>query len=159
MEKSFAKSNIDTILFTEYVKNDMLTIQIYVDDIIFYSINGLLCKKFEICMKDEFEMSIMDELNYFLRLQSKQRSDGIFLNQAMYIKELMNKFRLDNAKTSKTPMAKLDKNKNGKNIDIKLYRSMIESLLYLTASRPNICLVYVYVLDFNFVPKSRISVQ
>lgn len=65
MEKSFAKSNIDTILVTKYVKNDMLTIQIYVDDIIFYSINGLLCKKFENCMKDEFEMSMMGELIIF----------------------------------------------------------------------------------------------
>ena len=110
-------------------------------------------------MKDEFEMSMMGELNYFLGLQIKQRSDEIFINQAKYTKELIKKFELEGAKTSKTPMAtttKLDKDKQGINVDINLYRSMIGSLLYLTASRPDICLVFVYVLDFNLVLKSLI---
>ena len=50
-------------------------------------------------------MSIMGELNYFLGLQVKQRDDGIFINQAKYIRELTKKFSLENAKISKTPMA------------------------------------------------------
>lgn len=68
-------------------------------------------------MKDEFKMSMIGELKYFIGLQIKQRSDEIFLNQAKYTKELIKKFRLENAKTSKIPMAsttKLDKNENGK---------------------------------------------
>jgi len=65
----------------------------YVDDIIFRSTNKKLCKDFELCIKEEFEMSMMGELNYFLVLQIKQRSDGIFVNQAKYTKELIKKFR------------------------------------------------------------------
>ena len=68
-------------------------------------------------MKEEFKMSMMGELNYFLRLQIKQRSDGIFINQAKYTKELIKKFGLEGAKTSKILMAtttKLDKDEQGK---------------------------------------------
>ena len=92
-------------------------------------------------MKNKFEMSMMGELNYFLVLQIKQRSNGIFINQAKYTRELIKKFGLEGAKTSKTPMAtttKFDKDEQGINVDIKLYRSMIGSLLYLTVSRPHI---------------------
>ena len=66
----------------------------------------------------------MRELNYFLGLQIKQKSDGIFVNQAKYIRELIKKFGLKDAKISKTPMAittKLEKDEQGKNIDVKLY--------------------------------------
>ena len=122
-------------MFTKHVENDILIVQIYVDDIIFGSTNETLCQAFESCMKDEFEMSMMGELNYFLGLQIKQRKDGIFINQAKYTKELIKRFGLEGASTSKTPMAtttKLDKDEQGKSVDIKLYRSMIGSLLYLS---------------------------
>ena len=68
-------------------------------------------------MQNEFEMSIMGELNYFLGLQIKQRSDGIFISQVKYTKELIKKFGLEGTKTSKTPMAtttKLDKDEQGR---------------------------------------------
>ena len=98
-------------------------------------------------MKNEFEMSMMGELNYFLGLQIKQKSDRIFINQAKYTRELIKRFGLKDAKLSKIPMAtaiKLDKDKQGINVDIKLYRSIISSLLYLTASRRILYLVCVY---------------
>ena len=65
------KGKIDTTLFTKHVDSDILIMQIYVDDIIFRSTNEMLCKDFESCMKKEFEMSIIGELNYFLGLQIK----------------------------------------------------------------------------------------
>ena len=71
-------------MFTKHVKNDILIIQIYMNDIIFGSTNKVSYKEFENCMKDEFEMSMIGELKYFIGLQIKQSSDGIFLNQAKY---------------------------------------------------------------------------
>ena len=74
--------------------------------------------EFESCIKNEFEMSIMGELNYFLGLQIKQRSDGIFINQAKHTRELIKRFGLEDVKLSKTPMAattKLDKDEQGIN--------------------------------------------
>jgi len=76
------KGKVDTTLFTNHVDNDILIVQIYVDDIIFGSTNKKLRKDFVSCMKKEFKMSMMGELNYFLRLQIKQKSDEIFINQA-----------------------------------------------------------------------------
>ena len=69
------------------------------------------------------------------------RNDEIFINQAKYTRELIKRFRLEDAKLSKIPMGtitKLDKDEQGINVDIKLYRSMIGCLLYLTASRLDI---------------------
>ena len=101
-------------------------------------------------------MSMMGELNYFIGLQIKQKSDGIFINQAKYKKELIRKFELEDTKISKTPMAtttKLDKDEQGKNVDIKLYKSMIGCLLYLTASRPNIMFSVCLCARFQSCPK------
>ena len=72
---------------------DILIVQIYFDEIIFGSTNEILCKEFESCMQNEFEMSMMGELNYFLGLQIKQRSDEIFISQVKCTKELIKKFR------------------------------------------------------------------
>jgi len=58
-------------LFTKHVDSDILIVQIYVDDIIFGSTNEKFCKDFESCMKNEFEMFMLGELNYFLELQIK----------------------------------------------------------------------------------------
>ena len=116
----------------------------------------MLYKNFESCMKKEFEISMMGELIYFLELQIKQRSDGIFINQAKYTRELIMKFGLEDVKISKTPMAittKLDKDEQGKNVDIKLYRSIIGSLLYLTASRPDIMFSVCLCTRFQSCPK------
>jgi len=108
------------------------------------------------CMKKEFKMSMMGELNYFLGLQIKQRSDGIFINQAKYTRELIKILGLKMQMTNKTPMAtttKLDKDGQGKNIDIKLYKSMIGSLLYLTVSRPDIMFNVCLCHRFQSCPK------
>ncbi|RVW57822.1 Retrovirus-related Pol polyprotein from transposon RE1 [Vitis vinifera] len=93
------------------------------------------------CMHSEFEMSMMGELNFFLGLQIKQLKEGTFINQAKYIRDLLKRFNMEEAKTMKTPMSssiKLDKDEKGKSIDSTMYRGMIGSLLYLTASRPDI---------------------
>ncbi|GJY08484.1 putative reverse transcriptase domain-containing protein [Tanacetum coccineum] len=56
-------------------------------------------------MHDEFEMSMMGELNFFLGLQIKQMEDGIFFNQSKYIREMFKKFGLEDSKPMKTPMS------------------------------------------------------
>ncbi|KAM1760482.1 hypothetical protein ACFX15_002996 [Malus domestica] len=86
-------------------------------------------------------MSLVGELNYFLGLQVKQENDGIFISQAKYAKNLVKKFGLEGSKAARAPMstcAKIHKDSSGKDVDQTLYRSMIRSLLYLTASRPDI---------------------
>ena len=92
-------------------------------------------------MQSEFEMSMMGELTFFLGLQVKQSKDGIFVNQAKYIKDMLKKFGFEDVREIDTPMSpitKLDKDEKGKDVNQKLYRGMIGSLLYLTASKPDI---------------------
>ncbi|KAK8573562.1 hypothetical protein V6N13_009652 [Hibiscus sabdariffa] len=99
---------------------------------------------------------MMGELSFFLGLQIKQRKDGIFINQAKYIKEKLKKFGMENVKPCATPMSssiKLDKDEEGKCVDSKLYRSMIGSLLYLTASRPDIMFSVCLCARFQANPK------
>jgi hypothetical protein len=89
----------------------------------------------------EFEMSMMGELMFFLGLQIKQRREETFVHQGKYTKDLLRKFDMDEAKPLSMPMSTtttLDEDKEGEAVDQKEYRSMIESLLYLTAIRPDI---------------------
>ncbi|GKC26664.1 retrovirus-related pol polyprotein from transposon TNT 1-94 [Tanacetum coccineum] len=80
-------------------------------------------------------------LNGFINEEIKQMEDGIFFNQSIYIKEMLKKFGLEESKPIKTPMSsdtKLKKDKECESVDSTKYRDMIGSLLYLTASRPDI---------------------
>ena len=111
------------------------------DDIVFGSTINHLDHEFLEEMKKEFEISMVGELNYFLGLQVKQRKDGIFISQEKYVKNLVKRFGLDSKKHTSTPissLAKLSLDAADVDVDLTLYRIMIGSLLYLTASRLNI---------------------
>ncbi|RVW15600.1 Retrovirus-related Pol polyprotein from transposon RE1 [Vitis vinifera] len=108
------------------------------------------------CMHSEFEMSMMGELNFFLGLQIKQLKEGTFINQAKYIKDLLKRFNMEEVKVMKTPMSssiKLDMDEKGKSINSTMYRGMIGSLLYLTASRPDIMYSVCLCARFQSCPK------
>ena len=138
-------------------ENDsVLIVQIYVDDIIFGSTNSKLCKMFANLMQSEFEMSLMGELTYFLGLHIKQCTEGIYLSQGKYICELLNKYNLKDSRSVSTPMAtgvQICKDENGKSVDSTKYRGMIGSLLYLTASRPDIMFAVCVCARYQADPK------
>jgi hypothetical protein len=156
LEQGFSRGKVDTTLFTRKHKQTTLLVQIYVDDIIFGSADEKLCARFAKLMQSKFEMSMMGELNFFLGLQVKQSKEGIFINQAKYTRDLLKKFGMDSASPMKTPMSpatKLDKDEQGKSVEITLYRGMIGSLLYLTASRPDIMFATCLCARFQADPK------
>ena len=104
-------------------------------------------------------MSMIGELTHFLGLQIRQQDSGVFLSQSKYAKNLVKKFGLKFASSVRTPMSpnvKLTIDLLGKSIDPSLYRSMMGSLLYLTASRPILVTVLECVLDIRLIPKSPI---
>ena len=141
LSKVFERGKNDSTLFLRKVKGHIILVQIFVDDIIFGSTNHSLCTKFASLMKSEYQMSMMGELTYFLGLQIKQSDKGIFISQGKYVKDMLKKFELTSCSAMKTPMAPpltLDKDFNGKSVNVTLYRGMIGSLLYLIASRPDI---------------------
>ena len=125
------------------------------DGIIFGATKQSLCEEFANLMQGEFEISMMGELTYFLGLGIKQEENRIFINQTKYIKKIIKKFGTSQ-RSVRTPMSntcKLDNNKGGKHIDHKLYRGMIGSLLYLTASRPDILFSVCMCARFQSDPR------
>nr|GEU98620.1 hypothetical protein [Tanacetum cinerariifolium] len=108
-------------------------------------------------MYDEFEMSMMGKLNFFLGLQIKQVEDKVFFNQSKYVKEMLKKFWLEDSKPTKTPMSskiKLTKDDEADSVDSSKYRGMIGSLLYLTASMPDIMFSVCLCARFQENPKT-----
>ncbi|KAI3769842.1 hypothetical protein L6452_00956 [Arctium lappa] len=141
VKSGFSKGTVDTTLFIKKEKDDIILIQIYVDDIIFGSTSTKYCKNFANLMVSRFQMNLMGEMNFFLGLQVKQFSTGIFINQSKYIRDILRKFQMENSKPIGTPMApgtKIGSDPSGKAVDIRTYRGMIGSLMYLTSTRPDI---------------------
>ncbi|GKD75916.1 hypothetical protein Tco_1334198 [Tanacetum coccineum] len=98
-------------------------------------------------MKDNFEMSMMGEMKFFLGLQIYQSPHGIFINQSQYTLELLRKHGMEKYDTITTPMAtaKIDVDLQGTPTDQTKYCSIIGGLVYLTASRPDIAFTtFVY---------------
>jgi hypothetical protein len=152
----FKVEKVDPTLFTKTIANDLFVCQIYVDDIIFGSTNKSTCEEFSRIMIQKFEMSMMGELKYFLGFQVKQLQEGTFISQTKNIQDILTKFGMKNAKPIKTSMGTnghLDLDTGGKSVDQKVYRSMIGSLLYLCASRPDIMLSICMCARFQVDPK------
>ncbi|GJW57370.1 retrovirus-related pol polyprotein from transposon TNT 1-94 [Tanacetum coccineum] len=105
VKSAFLDGMVDNTLFTKKKSSNLIIVQIYVDDIIFGSTCQDMCDEFSKIMHDEFEMSMMGKLNFFLGLQIKQMEDDIFFNQSKYIKEMLKKFGLEDSKPMKTSMS------------------------------------------------------
>jgi hypothetical protein len=129
--------SVDKTLFTLKHGNNFLLVQIYVDDIIFGGSSHSLVSSFQAMMENEFQMSMMGELTFFVGIQVKQTNEGTFVHQAKYTKDLIKKFVMADAKPVSTPMSMittLDPDEDAEAVDQKEYRTMIGSLLYLTVT-------------------------
>jgi hypothetical protein len=143
IKNSFRIDKADSTLFTRKIGKYLFVCQIYVDDIIFGSTNKLFDDEFSKIMTDMFEMSMMGVLTFFHGFQFKQAKEGIFISQTKYTRDILKIFDMDKAKPIKMPMGTnghLNLNLGGTSIDQKVYHYMIESLLYLCASRLDIIL-------------------
>nr|GEY85480.1 hypothetical protein [Tanacetum cinerariifolium] len=141
LSQDFSKGSVDPTLFIKKNGNDLLLVQIYVDDIIFAAPTLELCDLFANLMCSKFKMSMMGKISFFLGLQISQSLRGIFINQFKYALESLKKYGFESCDPVDTPMvekSKLDEDKEGKAVDPSHYRSIIGTLLYLTASRPDL---------------------
>ncbi|GJZ88399.1 retrovirus-related pol polyprotein from transposon TNT 1-94 [Tanacetum coccineum] len=137
----FSKGSVDPTLFIRREGKELLLVQIYVDDIIFSASTPELCDLFAKIMCSKFKMSMMGKISFFLGLQISQSPRGIFINQSKYALESLKKYGFDSCDPVDTPMvekSKLDEDKEVKAVDPSHYRGMIDTLLYLTASRPDL---------------------
>ncbi|GJR32737.1 putative ribonuclease H-like domain-containing protein [Tanacetum coccineum] len=155
--EAIRKGTIDKTLFIKKDKGDILLVQVYVDDIIFGSTKKSLCDEFEGLMHKRFQMSSMGELTFFLGLQVQQKENGIFISQDKCVAEILKKFDFATVKIASTPIETnkaLVKDEEAEAVDVHLYRSMIGSLMYLTASRPDIMFAVCACARFQVTPKT-----
>ncbi|WVZ93457.1 LOW QUALITY PROTEIN: hypothetical protein U9M48_039435 [Paspalum notatum var. saurae] len=141
LKSGFVMGSVYKTLFLLSRGGDTLIVQIYVDDIIFGGSSHALVSSFAEQMSKEFEMSLMGELQFFLGLQIKQGLEGTFVRQAKYTRDILKKFNMGDSKPMTTPMSTntaVDADEDGEAVDQKEFRGMIGSLLYLTATRPDI---------------------
>ncbi|GKD97596.1 retrovirus-related pol polyprotein from transposon TNT 1-94 [Tanacetum coccineum] len=158
ISQQFSKGAVDPTLFTRHARNDILLVQIYVDDIIFASTNTAMCDEFANQMTNKFKMSMMGQMSFFLGLQISQSPRGIFINQSKYASEIVKKYGLHSTDSVDTPMIenkKLDEDLQGKPVDATLYRGMIGSLMYLTASRPDLNYVVCLCARYQAKPTEK----
>jgi hypothetical protein len=156
--------SVDKTLFTLNHNTDFLIVHIYVDDIIFDGSSHTLVSRFQEIIENEFQMSIMGELTFFLGIQVKQMKQGTIVHQAKYMKDLMKKSNMAELKHISTSMitaTSLGLDEDGEVVDQREYMSMIGSLLYLTATRPDIQFTVCLCARFQASPRSshRIAVQ
>jgi hypothetical protein len=164
LEHGYVMGSVDKTLFTLNHDTDFLLVQIYVDDIIFGDSSHSLLSRFQEMMDSEFQMSMMGELTFFLGIKVKQTKQGTFVHQGKYTKDLMKKFNMTKLKSVSTLMsstASLGPDEDGDAVDQRDYRSMIGSLLYLTATRPDIQFTVGLCARFQSSPRSshRMAVQ
>jgi hypothetical protein len=157
LEHGYVMGSVGKTPFTLKYGNDFLLVQIHVDDIIFGGSSYTLVSSFQEMMENEFQMSMMEELTFFLGIQVKQTKEGMFIHQAKCMKDLMKKFNMVELKPVSTPISTataLDPDENGEVVDQKENRSMICSVLYLIVTQPDIQFTVCLCARFQSSPRS-----
>lgn len=117
---------------------------LYVNDLIFTGNDSIMFADFKKSMMDEFEMFDLGKMHYFLGLEVVQSDDGIFVSQKKYVREILDRFKMQNCNLATTPVEfglKLCKVGSEKKVDNIFYKQIVGSLMYLTTIRPDIMYV------------------
>jgi len=126
----------------------------YVDDFIFTGIFGI--EELKSVIKDEFEMTDLGLMRYFLGIQVHNSKTGIFISQSKYAHEILKRFNMVNSKEAPTPVIiglKLTKKDKGSKVDPTLFKRLVGSFMYLTMTRPDIMYGVIMISKFMETPK------
>ncbi|XP_022033008.1 uncharacterized mitochondrial protein AtMg00810-like [Helianthus annuus] len=135
----------------------MIVVCLYVDDIVYTSSSEKLLAEFRQKMVNEFEMTDIGQLNYFLGLEVTQRKDGTFVGRHKYARDLLNRFGMSKCKIATTPMnvnEKLQLEDGGAAADEYQFRSLVGGLIYLAHSRPDIAHAVGVISRFMHKPSA-----
>uniref|UniRef100_A0A803PC26 Reverse transcriptase Ty1/copia-type domain-containing protein n=1 Tax=Cannabis sativa TaxID=3483 RepID=A0A803PC26_CANSA len=140
-EEKVLKCPYEHALYIKIKNEDILIVCLYVDDLIFTGSNSSMFEELKKDMAKEFEMTNIGLMSYYLDIEVKQEDKGIFITQEDYAKEVLKKFNMDDSNLVSTPLeygTKLSKHDERGKVDPTLFKSLVESLHYLTCTRPNI---------------------
>ena len=119
----------------------ILIVSLYVDDLIFTGNDELMFLEFKNSMVREFDMTDLGKMKYFLRVEVLQGLDEIHINQRKYALEVLKRFGMEDCNLVYNPIIpgfKILKDKRGVQVDEMYFKKIIGSLIYLTATRPDL---------------------
>lgn len=143
MKEGFKKCPHEHTLYTKSDENmrKLLIVSLYVDDLIYTSNDTTLIIEFRSSMQNEFDMSDLGRMRYFLGVEVIQCSKGIFIHQQKYVNEVLDRFGLKECKAVSSPVVtgcKLSKNYKGNSISNTVFKQIVGSLMYLNATRSDV---------------------
>ncbi|GKB33470.1 ribonuclease H-like domain-containing protein [Tanacetum coccineum] len=150
----YRKELVDILFLKKGQTKDILYTS-YVDDIIFGSTKKSWCDEFEALVKSRFQMSSIRELTFSLRLQVKQKEDGIFISQDKYVAEILKKFDFASVKTASTPIETLKplvKDEEASDVDVTpktSHLNAVKRIFRYLKGKPKLGLWYPRVSSFN----------
>ena len=142
IHEGFEKCYCEHTLFTKLKEEGKLLIfSLYVDDLIFTGNDRNMCEEFKKLMMLEFDMSDLGKMKYFLGIEVLQHPEGIYICQRRYAQEILKQFGMDRCNSVKNPIVsgcKLSKDEEGTKVDASMFKQVVGSLMYLTATRPDL---------------------
>ncbi|GAU39052.1 hypothetical protein TSUD_396570 [Trifolium subterraneum] len=157
-KEGFVKCSVE---FGVYMKgndvSDAILICLYVDDLLITGSNNNCIEKFKGRLKNEFEMSDLGKLNYFLGLEFLYEPNGIVLHQKKYIADVLKRFHMEHCNEAETPMEanlKLSKGEDEQAVDATLFKQVVGSLRFICNTRLDINYAVGSVSRFMSNPKA-----
>lgn len=156
-KQGFQKCEMEYGVYVQHTsEGNMTLVCLYVDDILLTGSSEQEIAKFKKVLMNEFEMTDLGKMTYFLGMEFRYSEKGIILHQLKYELELLKRFDLKNCKIAVTPSdtnQKLDSDSDGKDVDATTFKQLVGSLRYLCNTRPDICYSVGMVSRFMSKPK------
>jgi hypothetical protein len=145
IKEGFIKCPYEHTLFIRTVDGGkILIVCLYVDDLIFTGNDPMLFEQLKTSIMTEFNMTDLGRMRFFLGIEVLQRTDGIFISQCKYAQELLQRFKMNQCNSVHNPAVpgfKLTKDEEGIIVDSTFYKQIVGSLMYLTATRPDLMFI------------------
>jgi len=144
LKEDFVRCPSEHTLFVKHQEEKILIACLYIDDLVFTESDERMFAEFKASMKQEFDMTDLGKMKFFLGVEIVQNDEGIYLSQRKYTLEILERFGLENANSVRNPMVpgmKLMKNEDGEQVNMTRYKQMVGSLMYLSVTRPDIMFV------------------
>jgi hypothetical protein len=151
--EGFQRCDSEQTLFTKRSREGkIIIVSVYVDDLIFTGNDEVMMSEFKSFMLREFDMSDLGKMRFFLGIEVLQKSDGIYICQRKYALEILRRFGMMESNSVGSPIVpgfKISRDENGDFVDETYYKQLVGSLMYLTATRPDMmfvtCLISRYM--------------
>lgn len=155
IKEGFERSPSEHTLFLKRKGGKILIVSIYVDDLLFTSDDEVMLCEFRNSMNKQFDMTDLGKMRFFLGIEVLQRADGVFICQRKYAAEVLSRFGMEESNSVRNPIVpgqKIDADKEGIKVDATQFKQMVGSLMYLTATRPDLMFVVSLICRFMANP-------